>query len=584
MKICLRLLIVLFLLVIVVQARPAQRQAITPVPACPCSVEIAVKRLFLDEPIPGAEVSLFRWETADSPGTEAVANTRTQFTSNDGNAIFRYLEQGRYTVFAKRDGFSDRSGEAESSYTFNIPEPPVFRTLEEGTSVDRRITLSLVVTGAIVGTLQYANGDPAAGISIVAVRVTYSQGQRVMNGIKIAETAHENGEYRLGPLPDGQYYLRTDHPYSPVYFPGTFDPDLALPVILRDGHQTTPSDFKLPQKGGVTISGTITVEVPGGDALPDDRLLRSIRSLYLIRRDGLGDEYPYAIPNTVEGNLNRNGGSEFNFEIHNVSPGAYDLYPVFVDTATTTRTLYFTGKTILEVGTDDIRNIHASVHPHGEVSGRVTVIDDIPVTATRSSNSLAVAPMQFQFNSVDPLPQQFVGSRIGNRTTAPVSNGAFRIEDLVEGKYAFASLTLAGDFFVSEMRQGARDFTDDGTFDIQSGVSEPIDIVVRSGGGAIHGSVQIPKSGFGVLMLIPDPPRRQNRSYYRGVRILPTGNFDLTGIAPGTYKLFAWDAPTDGAESDPKFLEQFETRGVRVTVAARSVLSDVRVPLILNTN
>jgi hypothetical protein len=191
--------------------------------------------------------------------------------------------------------------------------------------------------------------------------------------------------------------------------------------------------------------------------------------------------------------------------------------------------------------------------------------------------------MSIQLEPVDPLPQQFVGVRPASIALA--SDGTFRIASLIPGKYAFNLQTqLAGDFYVSEMRQGARDFSDDGVFEIHSGSSEPIEIVVRSGGAALHGSVQKPKSNFATLVLIPDLPRRQNRLYYRNVRIPPTGNFDLTGIAPGTYKLFAWDSLPDGAERDPKFLEQFEARGVRVTVAAGSVLSDVRVPLILNTN
>jgi len=576
-----RWLTVLFLLADVASAGPAQQPVPTSAPACPCSVEIVVHRLASGEPIPGTEIVLFRWASQDSTGADFQANARTQFANNDGTAMFRYLESGRYTVIAKHDGFTDRSGELESSYTFNIPEPPGSRSPGEGSSVDRRIPLSLVGGGNITGTLRNEKGEPAAGISVGAFRVIYSHGQRELIGVKAAETDHDLGEYSLGLLPDGEYYLRTDQPYSPVYFPGTLDPALALPVILRDGRQMTNGDFQLPEKGGVTISGTVTVFVPGGDRLPDGGLLRSISTLYLVRHGGFRDEYPQALSNTVEGSQNRNGGSEFKFEVHNVAPGAYDLYPVFVDTATSTRPLYFTEKNFIEVGANDSVNMHVSIHPLGEITARVTAIDVSPVPSTR--NRPPIGPISIQLDSVDPLPQPFGGNR--PVSTPLASNGTARITNLIPGKYAFTlQPPLTGDFYVSEMRQGARDFSDDGMFDIQSGVSEPIDIVLCSGGAAIHGSVQKPKGNFGSLVLIPDPPRRRNRLYYRSVRLQPTGNFDLTGIAPGTYKLFAWDALPDGAESNAEFLEQFEARGVRVTVAAGSVLSDIRVPLILNTN
>ena len=45
-----------------------------------------------------------------------------------------------------------------------------------------------------------------------------------------------------------------------------------------------------------------------------------------------------------------------------------------------------------------------------------------------------------------------------------------------------------------------------------------------------------------------------------------TGHFSLAGIAPGEYKLFAWEHAEDGAYQDPEFLKPYENQGQAVTI------------------
>ena len=84
------------------------------------------------------------------------------------------------------------------------------------------------------------------------------------------------------------------------------------------------------------------------------------------------------------------------------------------------------------------------------------------------------------------------------------------------------------------------------------------------------------------MTLIPDPPRRQNLLLYKKWSSPPdgTGTFVFRGIAPGTYKIFAWENLPELAEQNAVFMSDYESRGITVTVSAGLALTVMKVPLI----
>jgi hypothetical protein len=44
------------------------------------------------------------------------------------------------------------------------------------------------------------------------------------------------------------------------------------------------------------------------------------------------------------------------------------------------------------------------------------------------------------------------------------------------------------------------------------------------------------------------------------------GHFSITGIAPGEYKLFAWEQIEESAYQDPEFLKPYESQGQAITI------------------
>jgi hypothetical protein len=71
----------------------------------------------------------------------------------------------------------------------------------------------------------------------------------------------------------------------------------------------------------------------------------------------------------------------------------------------------------------------------------------------------------------------------------------------------------------------------------------------------------------GTVALVP-ATRRQNEALYYVGRTSSTGAFAIRGIAPGDYKMFAWDVMPPGAYTNAAFLEKYEERGTSITIAA----------------
>ena len=69
-----------------------------------------------------------------------------------------------------------------------------------------------------------------------------------------------------------------------------------------------------------------------------------------------------------------------------------------------------------------------------------------------------------------------------------------------------------------------------------------------------------------VVSLVPDVPLRERLMLFKTTATDTTGHFSISGIAPGEYKLFAWQQVEDGAYQDPEFLKPYENQGQAVTI------------------
>jgi hypothetical protein len=98
---------------------------------------------------------------------------------------------------------------------------------------------------------------------------------------------------------------------------------------------------------------------------------------------------------------------------------------------------------------------------------------------------------------------------------------------------------------------------------------DPIEIVLGLKAGVASGTVvtdkQTPIENVAAV-LVPDSPRRQRWDLYRNTTTDASGHFKFTDIAPGDYKLFAWEDVPKDAWQDQDFISMFESRGKAIHI------------------
>jgi hypothetical protein len=107
-------------------------------------------------------------------------------------------------------------------------------------------------------------------------------------------------------------------------------------------------------------------------------------------------------------------------------------------------------------------------------------------------------------------------------------------------------------------------------------VSEPgkiaVEIVLAHDGGQLDGMAlgadEKPVAGATIL-LAPESRLRSRADLFHQVESDQYGRFSITGIAPGEYKVFAWDDVEPGIWWDPEFLNKYESQGEAVKFDAK---------------
>jgi hypothetical protein len=87
--------------------------------------------------------------------------------------------------------------------------------------------------------------------------------------------------------------------------------------------------------------------------------------------------------------------------------------------------------------------------------------------------------------------------------------------------------------------------------------------------GVVLDANSLPAAGATVV-LIPDPPHRGVFEQYKSTTTDQNGKFSMSGLTPGDYKVFSWDAIDESEEAydadwfDPEWLKLYETKGESV--------------------
>src|SRR5215471_5820692 len=254
----------------------------------------------------------------------SVSNT---FSDETGSFKFENLPAGRYILTAEREGFyAPPVGDDSETTVTRIVDA---RNGEIPTSIELRMVQAAAISGQIHDPL----GKPVPGIRVETYQLSYPNGIPTWDSKVNPNYTNDSGEFRFTGLRPGQYFIGViprvigyvvDSQWARTFYPGTVDPTAAQDVAIREGEDVKGIDITIrtSNAGKYKVSGTAINSRPNS---PD----KSISEFYVVPRvPSLTDGTRLSPHMNVLPAASRTNGE---FEIWDVEPGIYDLYPMVLD-------------------------------------------------------------------------------------------------------------------------------------------------------------------------------------------------------------------------------------------------------------
>ena len=490
-------------------------------------------------------------------------------SDREGRFTIANVPPGDYIVHADREGFIDPS----------LTGLPIRITVTATKTTNTEVAMS--PGGVVSGRIRDASGRPLQNVDVQAISMTYQNGYPFLQTV-MAKPTDDQGEFRLFWLTPGEYYVGVVQRANPngvggaiqprTYYPGTIDIKTAAALKVRAGDQLGGIDIGMREERLFIVSGQFNTTIPPEDTAmmaavfnpPGTRL----PTLMIVNKDPNQPDPSRPVGNAV---LNPVSGP---FETLGIPAGQYELYARLPESNVNGGAGLAWAHVPLEIRNENLRGVSITVNPSTNVSGVVTVDGKTPPAGTTvriflqpSGNNVKIGV----YNSVAQRP--IAAGADGKFTVVGVPPGPFHVE---------ISGALPPDLYVADIRQAAQSVFDDG-IEVSSKASEPLEIQLRSGAGTVEGTVQ-DAAGHPVasatVVLVPTATRRQNRVLYRTGSTDASGKFSLRNVSPGSFKVFAWQAPPAGAAYyNSTFLSKVEDKGRPVTVTQGGTVSQ-QVPII----
>jgi Carboxypeptidase regulatory-like domain len=356
----------------------------------------------------------------------------------------------------------------------------------------------------ISGHLADPAGRPLANWQVKAGQWQYHLGHKEFHLLpKATATTSANGVFTISQLDSGEHYLRAENPaawsrnlvpnlqfggtsgpdYPTTYYPGVTDIVSAKSITTEAGQRISSIDFRVQPAQGFHVRGKVT-GAPGGPWL------------------SMKPE-PVLVPEDSRRVSPKPDGS---FDLDQVLPGKYAISGFYQEV---------TAYTVVEVKNADVDNVMVQMLPCPKIRGTVR-IDGHPSTA---SFPLAALTQAMSF-----------GVQVEK-------DGTFISRCIEPGRYSLP-IELARDGYIKSIRLDGKDVTHD-PLDFTSRADRLLDIELGSQAGVIRGIVRDASGRLlpGVTVTAWDSSSDFNLSAISD----KTGNFEIGHLAPGSYRVAAWD-------------------------------------------
>ena len=521
-----------------------------PVPQ-PARVSGIVVRTDGKTPIPGARVVLAYMSSSPSEDYATLSGP-------DGRFALQNIIPGRYVLRATSRGF------IESAYGSKRPKRPGAELDISAGQTLENLTIQMTTGSVISGRVYDDTGRLLPDVTVQAIQPRYDPDGRRTASMVLNTRTNDIGEYRLYWASPGSYYIAATAPemypsnpsdrnrvideqysgaqyvFRPTFYPNVLDEAQASPLAVEAGVEMSGIDFVLARQPTVRVSGRIVNAA--GAALAGRSDLALVTS-----RDGW-------VSLLSMSSVSSNSKGEFTFKA--VPAGSYTL---FADGPS--GPVRSSGEAKIQVGDRNVADLTVRVEPF--VPTRI-------MGQAEFESARPVQPLNLSFNSLDPVDRA--------RFATMINAAKFEVTLLEPATYRLALNSAEEGYFLRWARSGLRDVLRDG-LDGRTGTPEPLEIMIGNTNSVVEGSVSDEgRPAVAAQVVLVPSDRRMRIDLFRSAITDQVGRYAFKGVAPGDYKLFAWEDIEPFIYFDPDFLEKHEPAGTPIHVEQnQSVSANLRV-------
>ena len=440
-------------------------------------------------------------------------------TDDRGAFTFANIKPGTYVLTAEHTGYLDGEyGEADGVGVELKLEPG-----QSLTDIDVKLMPQAVISGRVV--------DEDGEVWTHAF-VNLRGSRRVRGQWKLEDFGsgqlNDQGEFRIGRIPPGKYYLSAQPEASwearyqlppprrqPTWYPNSLDLEGATPIIVGPGSQITGLEIRIRRGSVHRISGTLAgiENIPFPDG-PEPYARRRISA------ESIGGAV-----NGTRSIINPDGS----FEILGVPSGTYDLR------ITQGFPSVNLGSAKIEVDDRDVDDLTIQLIPPQRLTGTIRFAEE---------SSIKPSGMTVELDPIRPARSSSAISRAdGSFEFPPLGAERYRVNVVDNGLY------------LKEIRYGDI-VSNDGTVTV-TGAGGSLQLVLSTRVAHVSGRVGTTSAQ---VVLIPASVTDEVRQ----ATLDQTGAYSFGDVRPGTYKLYAFEGAPDGVWEDPDFMKEFSAAGVEI--------------------
>jgi protocatechuate 3,4-dioxygenase beta subunit len=513
---------------------------------------------------------------AGAAGASPVQPPTPYGTTSDASGKFSFsgLDPGRYTLMAEHAGYlSTQYGMKRTGAGAQAGNPII--NLTAGQHITE-INIQLAPEAAISGKVTDEDGDPIAQVRVSAMRKTYIGGARFMN--QGGGTTDDNGEYHMTNLMPGRYYLSfapmrmgmfentrraggdasaPEMGYGTTYYPGSPDLQSAVAVDVAEGEEKNGMNLQIHKVPVYHVRGKVSGDLPAVE--PGARPMAG--------RMQISATPPGSAMFGMNSQMVKPDGT---FDISGLTPGTWTISAMRMQGQMQT-----VGRSTVVISNQDVGDLDLAAKAGVDIAGVVRIV---PENATVTPQSSARQGSASQNTGTGQGTAQVARVRTvqlqsddgfvigGNVRPAQVqTDGSFKFTGVPPLQFRVDAGVPPGGYLKSATLNGqdalqhAVDMSSGGTLQLV------VSMTAAEVDGTVTGADGQPATDA-MITITPDPLQPDRRDLYHQARTRSDGGFTIKGLAPGKYRVFAWEEIEQGAFLDPDYMHPFESLGTQISV------------------